>query len=45
MQDQTQNLDWEILDLGSASVETKGPYAEGPIEIMGHRAPIGLSDD
>ncbi len=34
-----------ILELGRASVETKGPYNEGPIEIMGHRAPIGLSDD
>lgn len=34
-----------VLDLGRASVETKGPYTEGPIEIMGCRAPIGLSDD
>ncbi|WP_156447799.1 benenodin family lasso peptide [Caulobacter sp. CCH5-E12] len=34
-----------IVDLGRASAETKGPYTEGPIEIMGHRAPIGLSDD
>jgi len=43
MEDNTK--DNPILDLGRASAETRGPYAEGPIEIMGHRAPIGLSDD
>jgi hypothetical protein len=34
-----------IVLLGRATALTKGPYSEGPIEIMGHRAPIGLSGD
>jgi hypothetical protein len=45
MQDQSKIPQPQIQDLGCASTETKGPYVEGPIEIMGYRAPIGLSDD
>jgi hypothetical protein len=45
MQANTTTFEPLILDLGCASAQTLGPYSEGPIEIMGHRAPAGLSED